>query len=211
MDKLGFSSIGQFLLVGVDGSLPYSEIWKIPFIGNLPFLGAGGGSWNRYWGTRYWGPITLLERGSGDQGPAWGSSTGVAHSQQASLGLDTVLGTYVSGSLLAIVLLWTQARDAENSVLVMFPWVLEGGVWRFDDFFRGLSTSPAVGTEIHTVDFRLNKETRKTLIFQRTRISVNYLTSSNQNTRITTIKIRNRKESKVDLYSESAYERYNKV
>ncbi|KAG5415089.1 hypothetical protein IGI04_002656 [Brassica rapa subsp. trilocularis] len=51
-----------------------------------------------------------------------------------------------------------------------------------------------VGTEIHTVDFRLNKETRKTLISQRTRISVNYHTSSNQNTRITTIKIRNRKE-----------------
>ncbi|KAG5411071.1 hypothetical protein IGI04_007390 [Brassica rapa subsp. trilocularis] len=51
-----------------------------------------------------------------------------------------------------------------------------------------------VGTEIHTVDFRLNKETRKTLISQRTRISVNYHTSSNQNTRITTIKVRNRKE-----------------
>ncbi|KAG5410918.1 hypothetical protein IGI04_007237 [Brassica rapa subsp. trilocularis] len=56
-----------------------------------------------------------------------------------------------------------------------------------------------VGTEIRTVDFRLNKETRKTLISQRTRISVNYHTSSNQNTRITTIKIRNRKESKEDL------------
>ncbi|KAG5393092.1 hypothetical protein IGI04_023055 [Brassica rapa subsp. trilocularis] len=56
-----------------------------------------------------------------------------------------------------------------------------------------------VGTEIHTVDFRLNKETKKTLVSQRTRISVNYHTSSNQNTRITTIKIRNRKESKVDL------------
>ncbi|KAG5413639.1 hypothetical protein IGI04_001206 [Brassica rapa subsp. trilocularis] len=56
-----------------------------------------------------------------------------------------------------------------------------------------------VGTEIRTVDFRLNKETKKTLVSQRTRISVNYHTSSNQNTRITTIKIRNRKESKVDL------------
>ncbi|KAG5414448.1 hypothetical protein IGI04_002015 [Brassica rapa subsp. trilocularis] len=56
-----------------------------------------------------------------------------------------------------------------------------------------------VGTEIHTVDFRLNKETKKTLVSQRTWISVNYHTSSNQNTRITTIKIRNRKESKVDL------------
>ncbi|KAG5373714.1 hypothetical protein IGI04_042967, partial [Brassica rapa subsp. trilocularis] len=33
----------------------------------------------------------------------------------------------------------------------------------------------------------------------RTRISVNYHTSSNQNTRMTTIKIRNRKESKVGL------------
>ncbi|KAG5374391.1 hypothetical protein IGI04_042308 [Brassica rapa subsp. trilocularis] len=44
-----------------------------------------------------------------------------------------------------------------------------------------------VGAEIHTVDFRLNKETRKTLISQRTRISANYHTSSNQNTRITTI------------------------
>ena len=48
-----------------------------------------------------------------------------------------------------------------------------------------------VGTEIHTVDFRLNKETRKTLISQRTRISANYHTSNNQNTRITTIRIRN--------------------
>ncbi|KAG5379032.1 hypothetical protein IGI04_026874 [Brassica rapa subsp. trilocularis] len=56
-----------------------------------------------------------------------------------------------------------------------------------------------VGTEIRTVDFLLNKETKKTLVSQRTRISVNYHTSSNQNTRITTIKIRNRKESKVDL------------
>ncbi|KAF3496510.1 hypothetical protein DY000_02052572 [Brassica cretica] len=37
------------------------------------FLGAGGGSWNRYWGTRYWGPRNFLEQGSGDQGPAWGS------------------------------------------------------------------------------------------------------------------------------------------
>ncbi|KAG5397786.1 hypothetical protein IGI04_019600 [Brassica rapa subsp. trilocularis] len=59
-----------------------------------------------------------------------------------------------------------------------------------------------VGTEIHTVDFRLNKETRKTLISQRTRISVNYHTSSNQNTRITTIKVRNRKErANFSLYS----------
>ena len=30
-----------------------------------------------------------------------------------------------------------------------------------------------VGTEIRTVDFRLNKETRKTLISQRSRISAN--------------------------------------
>ncbi|KAG5393749.1 hypothetical protein IGI04_023712 [Brassica rapa subsp. trilocularis] len=51
-----------------------------------------------------------------------------------------------------------------------------------------------VGTEIHIVDFRLNKETRKTLISQRTRISANYHTSSNQNTRITTIKIRTQKK-----------------
>ncbi|KAF2570971.1 hypothetical protein F2Q70_00002681 [Brassica cretica] len=50
------SSIGRFLSVGVDGSLPYSEIWKIPLIGNLPFLGGGGCSWNRYRGTRYWDP-----------------------------------------------------------------------------------------------------------------------------------------------------------
>uniref|UniRef100_M4FHB0 Uncharacterized protein n=1 Tax=Brassica campestris TaxID=3711 RepID=M4FHB0_BRACM len=70
---------------------------------------------------------------------------------------------------------------------------------------KGLFKSTAVaggstvGTEIRTVDFRLNKETKKTLVSQRTRISVNYHTSSNQNTRITTIKIRNRKESKVDL------------
>ncbi|KAG5402635.1 hypothetical protein IGI04_008754 [Brassica rapa subsp. trilocularis] len=68
-----------------------------------------------------------------------------------------------------------------------------------------------VGTEIHTVDFRLNKETRKTLISQRTRISVNYHTSSNQNTRTTTIKIRNRKESKVDLIPNLRMSVYNKV
>ena len=64
-----------------------------------------------------------------------------------------------------------------------------------------------VGTEIRTVDFRLNKETRKTLISQRTRISANYHTSSNQNTRITTIRIRNRKREQSRSYSESAYER----
>ena len=64
-----------------------------------------------------------------------------------------------------------------------------------------------VGTEICTVDFRLNKETRKTLISQRTRISANYHTSSNQNTRITTIRIKNRKREQSRSYSESAYER----
>ncbi|KAF2537199.1 hypothetical protein F2Q68_00020686 [Brassica cretica] len=78
----------------------------------------------------------------------------------------------------------------------------------------GEYTSPLVeivGTEIRTVDFRLNKETRKTLISQRTRISANYHTSSNQNTRITTIKIRNRKESKVDLIPNLRMSVYNKV
>ncbi|KAF3585988.1 hypothetical protein F2Q69_00026347 [Brassica cretica] len=65
----------------------------------------------------------------------------------------------------------------------------------------------SVGTEIRTVDFRLNKETRKALISQRTRISANYHTSSNQNTRITTIRIRNRKREQSRSYSESAYER----
>ncbi|KAF3525156.1 hypothetical protein F2Q69_00047618 [Brassica cretica] len=64
-----------------------------------------------------------------------------------------------------------------------------------------------VGTEIRTVDFLLNKETRKTLISQTTRISANYHTSSNQNTRITTIRIRNRKREQSRSYSESAYER----
>ncbi|KAG5375207.1 hypothetical protein IGI04_039803, partial [Brassica rapa subsp. trilocularis] len=65
-----------------------------------------------------------------------------------------------------------------------------------------------VGTEIHTVDFRLNKETRKTLIFQRTRISANYHTSSNQNTRITTTKYnKSRKREQRRSYSEFAYER----
>uniref|UniRef100_A0A0D3ADC6 Uncharacterized protein n=1 Tax=Brassica oleracea var. oleracea TaxID=109376 RepID=A0A0D3ADC6_BRAOL len=48
--------------------------------------------------------------------------------------------------------------------------------------------SPDAGTKIRTVDFRLNKETRKTRISQRTRISANYHTSSNQNTRITMIR-----------------------
>ncbi|KAF3538407.1 hypothetical protein F2Q69_00023808 [Brassica cretica] len=52
---LGSPYIVVYRSVGVDGSLPYSEIWKVLLIGNLPFLGAGGGSWNRYWGTRYWG------------------------------------------------------------------------------------------------------------------------------------------------------------
>ncbi|KAF3512923.1 hypothetical protein F2Q69_00009931 [Brassica cretica] len=64
-----------------------------------------------------------------------------------------------------------------------------------------------VGTEIRTVDFRLNKETRKTLISQRNRISANYHTSSNQNMRITTIRIRNKKREQSRSYSESAYER----
>ncbi|KAG5384083.1 hypothetical protein IGI04_035553 [Brassica rapa subsp. trilocularis] len=64
-----------------------------------------------------------------------------------------------------------------------------------------------VGTKIHTVDFRLNKETRKTLISQRTRISANYHTSSNQNTRITTIKYKKSKREQRRSYSEFAYER----
>ena len=65
----------------------------------------------------------------------------------------------------------------------------------------------SVGTEIRTINFRLNKETRKTLISQRTRISANYHTSSNQNMRITTIRIRNRKREQSRSYSESVYER----
>uniref|UniRef100_A0A0D3BCV6 Uncharacterized protein n=1 Tax=Brassica oleracea var. oleracea TaxID=109376 RepID=A0A0D3BCV6_BRAOL len=69
------------------------------------------------------------------------------------------------------------------------------------------SVNNVVGTENRTVDFRLNKETRKTLISQRTRISANYHTSSNQNTRIRTIRIRNRKREQSRSYSESAYER----
>ncbi|KAF3605519.1 hypothetical protein DY000_02045806 [Brassica cretica] len=67
--------------------------------------------------------------------------------------------------------------------------------------------SSVVGTEIRTVDFRLNKETRKTLTSQRTRISANYYTSSNQNTRITTIKYNKSKREQRRSYSEFAYER----
>ncbi|WZZ71307.1 hypothetical protein YC2023_082677 [Brassica napus] len=75
-------------------------------------------------------------------------------------------------------------------------------------YFRlGMMNQRSVETEIRTVNFRLNKETRKTLISQRTRISANYHTSSNQNTRITTIRIRNRKREQSRSYSESAYER----
>ncbi|KAF3551460.1 hypothetical protein DY000_02007600 [Brassica cretica] len=36
-----YKILGRFLLVGVGGSLPYSEIWKVLLIGNLSFLGAG--------------------------------------------------------------------------------------------------------------------------------------------------------------------------
>ena len=64
-----------------------------------------------------------------------------------------------------------------------------------------------VGTEIRTVDFRLNKETKKTLVSQRTRISVNYHTSSNQNTRITTMKYKKSKREQSISYSGFAYER----
>ncbi|KAG5373574.1 hypothetical protein IGI04_043109 [Brassica rapa subsp. trilocularis] len=84
-------------------------------------------------------------------------------------------------------------------------WLMKRRAWRKDSESEHLSDRMSVilkrivGTKIRTVDFRLNKETKKTLVSQRTRISVNYHTSSNQNTRITTIKIRNRKESKVDL------------
>ena len=51
-----------------------------------------------------------------------------------------------------------------------------------------------MGTEIRTVDFHLNKETRKTLISQRSRISANTTRQANQNTIMTTIKYKNRKK-----------------
>ena len=70
----------------------------------------------------------------------------------------------------------------------------------------------AVGTEIRTVDFRLNKETKKTLVSQMTRISVNYHTSSNQNTRITTIKYKkSKKRAKKILFPNLRMSVYNKV
>uniref|UniRef100_A0A0D3DMX6 DUF1985 domain-containing protein n=1 Tax=Brassica oleracea var. oleracea TaxID=109376 RepID=A0A0D3DMX6_BRAOL len=50
-------------------------------------------------------------------------------------------------------------------------------------------------------------ETKKTLTSQRTRISANYHTSSNQNTRITTIKYNKSKREQRRSYSEFAYER----
>ncbi|KAF3531420.1 hypothetical protein DY000_02039529 [Brassica cretica] len=56
------------------------------------------------------------------------------------------------------------------------------------------SERPSVGTKIRTVDFRLNKETRKALIFQRSWISANTTRQANQNTIMTTIKYKNRKK-----------------
>ncbi|KAG5414830.1 hypothetical protein IGI04_002397 [Brassica rapa subsp. trilocularis] len=53
----------------------------------------------------------------------------------------------------------------------------------------------------------LINETRKTLISQWTWISLNYHTSSNQNTRITTIKYKKSKREQSRSYSEFAYER----
>ncbi|KAF3540933.1 hypothetical protein F2Q69_00024160 [Brassica cretica] len=80
------------------------------------------------------------------------------------------------------------------------------------DALRPPSSAKLVGTKIHTVDFRLNKETRKTLISQRTRISANYHTSSNQNTRIITIKYKkSKRRAKKILFLNLRMSVYNKI
>ncbi|KAF3524173.1 hypothetical protein F2Q69_00047064 [Brassica cretica] len=64
-----------------------------------------------------------------------------------------------------------------------------------------------VGTEIRTVDFRLNKETRKTLISQRSRISANTTRQAIRTRNENSNEIRNRKREQDSSYSESAFER----
>ena len=65
----------------------------------------------------------------------------------------------------------------------------------------------SVGTKICTVDFRLNKETRKTLIFQRSRISANTTRQAIRTRNENSNKIRDRKREQDSSYSESAFER----
>ena len=64
-----------------------------------------------------------------------------------------------------------------------------------------------MGTEIRTVDFRLNKETRKTLISQRSRISANTTRQAIRTRNENSNKIRNRKREQDSSYSESVFER----
>ncbi|KAF2576728.1 hypothetical protein F2Q70_00002774 [Brassica cretica] len=81
-----------------------------------------------------------------------------------------------------------------------FPYVLNLRAWPWNAclyVLRMAGSFPrtmAVGTKIRTVDFRLNKETRKTLISQRSRISANTTRQANQNTIMTTKKYKNRKK-----------------
>ena len=64
-----------------------------------------------------------------------------------------------------------------------------------------------VGTEIRTVDFRLNKENRRTLVSQRSRISANTTRQAIRTRNENSNKIRNRKREQDSSYSESAFER----
>ncbi|KAG2247486.1 hypothetical protein Bca52824_087114 [Brassica carinata] len=74
------------------------------------------------------------------------------------------------------------------------------------------SERPSVGTKIRTVDFRLHKETRKTLISQRSWISANTTRQANQNTTMTTINYKNRKKrAKRSLIPNLRMNVYNKV
>ncbi|KAF3605713.1 hypothetical protein DY000_02047813 [Brassica cretica] len=64
-----------------------------------------------------------------------------------------------------------------------------------------------VGTEIRTVDFHLNKESRRTLISQRSRISANTTRQAIRTRNENSNKIRNRKREQDSSYSQSAFER----
>ncbi|KAG5378318.1 hypothetical protein IGI04_026160 [Brassica rapa subsp. trilocularis] len=103
-----------------------------------------------------------------------------------------------SSDLVARAVVLNILRKIRVSVCIYICLFCDGGFVRSKEinFEASFATSrdAKVGTEILTVDFRLNKETRKTLISQRTRISANYHTSSNQNTRTMAIKYKNSKK-----------------
>ncbi|KAF3486220.1 hypothetical protein F2Q69_00054018 [Brassica cretica] len=73
------------------------------------------------------------------------------------------------------------------------------------------SRSPSVGTKICTVDFRLNKKTRKTLLSQRSWISANTTRQAIRTRNENSNKIRNKKREQDSSYPESALERLQQV